>query len=153
MTQSATLRPLGPDDLDRVVAIDKAITGRSRRGFYQKRFAAMNRDPGPFVAMGIVQGSTLAGFVLAHVLDGEFGGQYPVAMLDAFGVTPEARGKGLGPALMAGLDSALRARGVSELHSQANWSDYDLVRFFAHAGFTLAPRHILERQVDRGERL
>jgi GNAT superfamily N-acetyltransferase len=146
-------RPLGPDDLDRVVAIDKAITGRSRRGFYQKRFAAMGRDPAPFIALGVVRGDALAGFVLAHVLDGEFGGRYPVAMLDAIGVAPDARGRGLGPVLMGGLDTALRARGVSELHSQANWSEHDLVRFFARAGFALAPRHILERPVDRAEGL
>lgn len=146
---AASVRPLNGGDLDRVIAIDKAITGRSRRGFYEKRFAAMRRDPRPFVALGAVAGGAVQGFILAHILDGEFGGTRPVAMLDALGVMPDARGAGLGHALMEGLDATLRAQGVPELRSQASWTDHGLVRLFAAAGFALAPRYILERPTHR----
>lgn len=139
------VRPLVPADLERVVAIDRAASGRSRHGFYEKRLGAMRRTPTAFVALGHDAGGGLDGFVLAQVLDGEFGGRYPVALLDALGVAPEARHLGIGHALFAALETALRRRGARELRTQASWQDRDLLRLFDAVGFALAPRLVLER--------
>jgi len=46
------VRPLGAGDLDAIVAIDRAVSGRSRRGFYERRLAQLGRDPSAFVALG-----------------------------------------------------------------------------------------------------
>lgn len=132
-------------DLDSVVAIDRAITGRSRRGFYEKRLAAIQRDPSAFIALGAAEGGHLVGFAFAQLLDGEFGGKFPVALLDAFGIASGSRGRGAGRGLMRELETMLRGRGARELQSQAPWTNHELLRFFAATGFTLAPRQVLER--------
>jgi ribosomal protein S18 acetylase RimI-like enzyme len=143
-------RALSPDDLERVAGIDQAITGRARQGFYAKRLAALSDDPPPFVALGAEHGGRLAGFVLAHVLDGEFGGTAPVGVLDAIGVDPAISRRGVGKLLTAALEAALAARGVRELRTEAEWTEHALVTFFSARGFRLSPRLVLERgTVDR----
>lgn len=139
------IRPLAAADLDRVVSIDQEASGRSRRGFYEKRLAAMRRHSADFVALGYDDGHGLDGFVLAQILDGEFGSRHPVAVLDAFGVAAAARHHGIGHALFAALETTLRRRGARELRTQASWQDRELLRLFEAVGFALAPRLVLER--------
>ncbi len=139
------VRPLVAGDLDRVVAIDREATGRSRRGFYEKRLTAMRRNPAAFVALGHGGADHLDGFVLAQILDGEFGGRHPVAVLDALGVASAARHHGIGHTLFTALETALRRRGARELRTQAPWQDRELLRLFEAVGFTVAPRLVLER--------
>ena len=139
------LRPLAAEDLETVVEIDRRITGTSRRGFYEKRLAAAIREPKAFFAVAAIEGGAVAGFVFAHLQDGEFGNNAPIAVLDSVGVIPEARGRGVARALMAGLEDTLKARNVTEIQTEAGWAEHDLVEFFAAAGFDLAPRLVLER--------
>jgi GNAT superfamily N-acetyltransferase len=142
-------RPLAPADLERVVAIDGAAAGRSRRGFYAKRFAALAEDPASEVALAADRDGQLVGFAFAHRLDGEFGGAAPVGVLDAIAVDAAARSSGVARALLEGLEAALRQRGVRELRTQADWTEHGLMSFFASAGFRLSPRLVLEREVER----
>ncbi len=143
-----SLRRLENGDIDAVVGIEKEITAQSRRGFYEKRFAAMSRRPQSFVALGAEVDGALAGFLVAHIQHGEFGGEAPVAVLDTLGVNPRLRRRGTARALMDGLDAVLREKGVGELRTQAEWSEHDLVAFFAAGGFELAPGHHLGLDID-----
>lgn len=145
MNAACRIRQLHARDLDDVVAIDRAASGGSRRGFYEKRLAAMRRDPHAFVALGADRDGALLGFAFAQILDGEFGGKHPVAMLDAIAVVPTAHHAGIGRRLLAELEPILRSRGVHELRSQAGWSERELLRFLADSDFALAPRLVLER--------
>jgi GNAT superfamily N-acetyltransferase len=145
MNPACRVRELHPHDLEPVVAIDRAVAGRSRRGFYEKRLAAVRREPHAFVALGAEEDGALVGFAFAQILDGEFGGQHPVAMLDALAVAPTAQRRGVGQALLAELEPILRGRGVRELRSQAGWAERGLLRFLADSGFALAQRLVLER--------
>ncbi len=142
---AATVRPLAAGDLDRVVAIDRALTGRARRGFFEKRLQAALDQPKGFIYVGTEADGTLAGFALARVLEGEFGAGAAVAVLDAIGVDPSRTGQGHGRALMAGLEEVMRAKGVAELQSQVDWTNHALVRFLDKAGFAPAPRLVLGR--------
>lgn len=154
MSEQLSILPLKAADLDRVVEIDKAITDRVRRGFYEKRFEASARAPQDFIGLAAVRGGTVAGFALAHLQSGEFGGTGPVGVLDAVGVDPAARGAGVGQRLLAGLDEALAARGVGELRTEADWTEQSLISFFSAAGFRLAQRLVLHRTTapaDEGE--
>ncbi len=146
-----TVRPLQADDLAQVIEIDRTITGRSRRGFYEKRLQAALKHPDDMVALGYAEDGRLCGFVLSHILDGEFGGCCPAAMLDAIGVAPDARHRGAGHTLLAALDVLLIKRRVRELRTEAPWTERELLRLFTAAGFTLAPRYILERSTADGE--
>jgi ribosomal protein S18 acetylase RimI-like enzyme len=140
-------RTLGPADVERVIAIDRAQTGRSRRRFFEKRFAAAAARPQDFVPIGIQRGGALRGFAILRILRGEFGREQAIAVLDAIGVEPHSRERGIGRALMNELIAALDRRGVRSLQSQAAWNNHDLVRFFAASDFALAPRLVLERSV------
>lgn len=139
------LRPLTPDDLDAVVAIDRAHSGASRLGFYQKRLQAALREPKGFVYVGATLDDQLVGFAMARLLGGEFGHENAAAALDAIGVDPAYLGRGIGSALMAGLDEVMRSKGVRELETQSEWTDHEQLRFFAKIGFRHAPCTVLER--------
>jgi ribosomal protein S18 acetylase RimI-like enzyme len=144
-----TTRALVRADLERVVAIDAAVSGRPRRGFYARRLEAMAGDPASAVALAAERQGTVVGFAFARLLDGEFGGHAPVGVLDAIGVAPEARGQGVARAMMESLEASLRERGARELRTQADWTEHDLTSFFSSAGFGLSPRLVLEREVER----
>jgi UDP-glucose 4-epimerase len=49
---------------------------------------------------------------------------------------------------MDGLTKLMREKGVQALHSQADWTNHALLRFFDASGFRLAPRLVLERSVQ-----
>jgi len=146
---SPSIRPLTGRDLDAIVAIDKAVSGRARRGFYEKRLAHLAREPSAFVALGAERDGKLEGFVFARLYEGEFGGKVAGAALDAIGVAAEARHQGVGGTLIDGMTAAMRRHGVTEIATEIDWTDTDLAGFLADAGFSLAPRVVLERAVGR----
>ena len=83
MAQGTMLRPLQPDDVEAVVRVDRARSGRARTEFYGRRFRTLADDPA-IVGVAAERGGTLAGFALARVLDGEFGAPAPAGVLDSF---------------------------------------------------------------------
>jgi len=143
---AVTVRPLEADDLDAVVAIDQELTGRSRHGFFERRLRAALKDPKGFIYVGACIDGTLRGYALVRLLGGEFG-QNAAGMLDAIGVAPQAEGKGLGGALLSGIDDVMRQKGITELQTETEWTNAGLLGFLAHAGFERAPRLVLKRDV------
>jgi GNAT superfamily N-acetyltransferase len=146
-TTSRNTRALVAADLERVIAIDRVHSGRSRRHFFEKRFANAQARPDDFVQVGVMTGDGLQGFAVARILRGEFGQKDAVAVLDAVGVDPQSREHGLGQSLMEGLLDVSGRRGVRALQSQVSWTNLDLLRFFNASRFKLAPRLDLERPV------
>jgi GNAT superfamily N-acetyltransferase len=140
-------RSINTGDLERVIAIDRAHTGHSRRRFFEKRFAAAAAHPDDFVQIGLTRGGSLRGFAIARLSRGEFGREDVVAVLDVVGVELESQDRGVGQALIEQLIEILRRKGVRSLHSQASWASHHLLRFFDTAGFQLCPRMVLERSV------
>ncbi len=146
--ENIALRPLKPDDLDRVVEIDARIIGRSRRVFFEKRLAAALADPAGFVALAVANsGGQLTGFAIARIQNGEFGIDHRIAVLDVIGVDPLAQHGGGGTALLDGITERLRKINITELRTQVEWQNRDLTHFFAAAGFDLAFDQVLERAV------
>ena len=141
------VRPLGDTDLEYVIAIDQAHTGRARRRFFEKRFRAAQLRRDDFIHLGVDSNGVLIGFACARILQGEFGREEPIVELDAVGVDPRSQAHGYGHALLRGLAKVMQDRDVRELHSQAEWTSHELLQFFDSAGFELAPRMILERSV------
>jgi predicted N-acetyltransferase YhbS len=142
------VRSLMADDVEKVIAIDRAHSGHNRRSFFDKRFAAAKSHPDDFIHIGVTRSGSLCGFATARVLRGEFGREHSVAVLDGLGVEIKSKERGVGQALMHGLTQALRRMGVRSLQSEAVWMNHDLLRFFAASGFKLAPRLALERSVS-----
>jgi GNAT superfamily N-acetyltransferase len=139
------IRPLLPSDLDRVVEIDRDNTGHARRGFFENRMAASLSEPNAYVALAYTEHSRVEGFVLAHLLDGEFGSSRPATILDAVGIAQSARGHGGAHGLMRALQDIARRRNAQAVRTQVVWSDQAMTRFFAGLGFKLGTRLVLER--------
>jgi len=146
MATRREMRSLRPDDLERVIAIDQAITGRSRRGFFAKRLAALG-GPDGLTGLAAESDGKLVGFTLAGVLDGEFGGRAPVGVLHAIGVDRTAVRQGVASALEAALEGLLADRGVREIRTEADWAEHDLAAFFSANGYRLSRRLVLSRPV------
>jgi ribosomal protein S18 acetylase RimI-like enzyme len=125
---SPTLRPLRPDDLDRVSGIESRIAGHPRRGFLEKRFAAA--------------ASTPDGFITCAALEGE------VAELDVIGVDPDAQGRKIGSAVLSDIERQMIRTGLAALRTQIDWTDHGMSRFFCSAGFRLASSRIIERDTS-----
>ncbi len=140
------IRPLAVGDLDALVAMDKAVSGRPRRGFFERRLAHLDREPSAFVALAAERQGRLVGFVFARLYEGEFGGKVPQAALDTIGVATEARHKGVGRQLIESMAAAMQAHGIKEIATQADWTDTDLTAFFAAMRFSLAPRLVLDQR-------
>jgi ribosomal protein S18 acetylase RimI-like enzyme len=139
------IRPLQPSDLERVVEIDRDNTGHARRGFFENRLAAGLSEQQAFIALAYTERDRVEGFVLAHMLDGEFGGARAATILDAIGIAPSARGRGGAHGLMRELQETARRRNAREVRTQVVWSDEAMTHFFASLGFRLGTRLVLER--------
>lgn len=142
---STTIRDITSADIERVIELDRRLTGAPRRNYHEKRMAAAAAEPNSFVTIAASDGAVLKGFIFAHILDGEFGGTGPVGVIETIGVDPDQRGNGLGRKLMAAVEDAMRKRGIREIATQADWTEHGITRFFQSAGFELAPRVVLER--------
>ncbi|MDP2657093.1 MAG: GNAT family N-acetyltransferase [Candidatus Deferrimicrobium sp.] len=117
------LRPLHRDDLDPVSGIESRITGHSRKGFLEKRFAAAAESPDAFIACAAVRDGKLVGYACARIQEGEFGAPDAVAVLDVIGIDPDAQGKGIGKALLAEMERRMKARGIGTLRTQVDWGN------------------------------
>jgi len=144
------LRALKPDDLERVVDIDSRITGRSRKKFFEKRLEAALANTGGFIAVATETGGSLTGYAIARLQDGEFGMDHKIAVLDVIGVDPETQKAGQGTILLDGIVVRAKKMGISEIRTQINWLDRDLLQFFSRHDFLLAPSRVLERTASRG---
>ena len=142
---TVTLRSLHPEDLDRVVEIDNAIAGRSRRGFFEKRLEVAQASPEAFITTAALDGDNLIGYAFARIQQGEFGGSTKVAILDVVAVDPTTQSKGVGKSLIAGIEERMKKNSIGSMRSQTEWTDTAMTRFFAATGFQLEPRQILIR--------
>jgi ribosomal protein S18 acetylase RimI-like enzyme len=148
-TSTVEVRSLEKADLDAVVALDDRIIGRSRRGYFERRLTSALRDPKSHVQMAAVGPAGLAGFALARITSGEYGRPAPAVLLEAVGVDPAVQHAGIGRRMMNALDRKAEARGIGTVVTEVDWRNHAMLRFLDGAGFTLAPRVLLERVVAR----
>ena len=139
------LRPLRPDDLDRVVEVDERIVGRTRRRFFEKRLEAALADEKGFIAVAATGADdNVEGYAIARLQDGEFGGDHRLAVIDVIGVDPQTRRAGHGKLILDGVTTYADKAGAQEVRTQIDWQSRDLIRFFAGAGFAISDQYILE---------
>jgi ribosomal protein S18 acetylase RimI-like enzyme len=142
------VRRLVPDDLAKVAEIDALLSGSSRRGYFEKRLAAALREPNSHVQLGIDGANGLEAYILARILDGEYGQDETSVLLEVIGVDPGGQHAGMGHRLMLALELEMDVRGISRLQTQASWRDHGLLQFFDGGGFHKAARHIIERPTE-----
>ncbi|MBI3370925.1 MAG: GNAT family N-acetyltransferase [Betaproteobacteria bacterium] len=144
------VRPLVATDLDLVVEIDAAAFGHPRRPYFERRLAAALREPALNVQVGIEDRGTLAGFVLARKLEGEFGRPDPALRLEVIGVDTSEQAHGIGTQLLEALEAEAKKREIHELRTQAPWRDHVMLRFLDHHGFSLGKNQVIDCAVEAG---
>jgi len=145
------VRALAREDLDAVVAIDAAIEGRPRRVYIERRLAAAVRAPKLHAQLAATDADGLAGYILARVLEGEFGVSEPRLRLEIVGVRRDRQGHGVGTRLLDALAAWARRHGIRDLRTQAAWNDHGMLRWLDATGFSLAPNHIVDCSVAGGQ--
>jgi predicted N-acetyltransferase YhbS len=146
--QAATIRPLTRDDLGAVVAIDAVLEGRPRRAYIERRLTAALREPKLHAQFAAVDGQGLAGYILARVLEGEFGRTTPGLRLELVGVRADVRSRGVGRRLFDALTQWARRHGIEDVRTVADWRDAPMLRYFDALGFELAPHQIIDCAID-----
>jgi ribosomal protein S18 acetylase RimI-like enzyme len=147
-TSPVLVRALRREDADRVIALDARIVGRRREAYFGLKLREAFEETGVRVSLAAEHEEGFAGFLLARVYYGEFGVAEPEAVLDTLGVAPEARGHGVGRALLAQLRMNLAALGIRRLRTEVDWSAQDLMHFFHAQGFAPAARLCLDVELD-----
>ena len=142
--RSDSLRRLARTDLDAVVAMDASALHRSRRPYFERRLAAALRAPARHVQFALDDGDALAGYVLARMLEGEFGRGRRALVIEALGAGEVARSHGVLSRLLAALVDDARRLGIPEIRTEAAWNDHTRVRWLDDSGFTLAANHIVD---------
>jgi ribosomal protein S18 acetylase RimI-like enzyme len=143
------VRTLQPSDLEAIVVIDAASVGRRRDRFLAQKVTAALSDTGIAVSLAAIVDDHVVGFVLARLYYGEFGVLEPAAVLDVLGVHPGYRGRHVGAALIDQLRINLLGVGIKTLQTEVQWENPDLVTFFQHEGFMIAPRICLDLDLLR----
>jgi ribosomal protein S18 acetylase RimI-like enzyme len=138
------IRALTPEDLAAVAAIAAALEGRPRRAYIERRLAAAVRSPKQHAQFAAIDASGLAGYILARVLEGEFGRSETGLRLELVGVRPDVRGHGAGTQLFEALAAWGRRHGARTVRTAAAWNDHAMLRWLDAMGFTLAPNLVIE---------
>ena len=138
------VRNLRTVDLEALVAIDAAAAGRRREQFLALKVKQAFADTGIAVSLVAELDDHVVGFVLARVYYGEFGVVEPAAVLDVLGVHPDYRGRRVASALVDQLRTNLLGLGIPTLQTEVRWTNPELITFFQHEGFRLAPRLCLD---------
>ena len=138
------LRHLAPQDLDSVVALDEANSGRVRRFYFARRLKAVLAQPQLHVQFAVEQGGRFVGFMMARQLLGEFGRAEPALRLEAMGVATGEQGQGIGTALLSRLESEAKRMGVPAIHTTGSWRNHAIMQFFDRAGFELGKNLVVD---------
>ena len=148
-TDAIVVRRLRPADLEPVIALDAKILGRRREEFYKLKLKAALAETGIEVSLAAELDGGFVGFLLAKVYYGEFGTMERVAVLDAMGVHPDFKGRGIGSALIDQLRTNLLGLGITKLQTEVSWQNLEMLSFFNHEGFEPAARLCLDLDLEK----
>ena len=137
---SADVRTLRREDLDDIVRIDQAFTGRRRQDYIGELVEEALSDSAVRVSLVARLDGITAGFVMARTDFGDFGRAEPVAILDTLGVTPAFARCGLGHALLSQLFVNLQGLRVERVETAVARDNFGLLGFLYKVGFAPSER-------------
>jgi ribosomal protein S18 acetylase RimI-like enzyme len=138
--EDVDIRVMRESDLEPVTEIDYKVFGKKRPEYYERKIAEiLDQESGRLVTSLIAEvGDEVAGFVMGSVYLGEFGIPESIAYIDTIGVDPDFQRQGIGGYLLDEFKTTVQKAGVNKVHTLVNWSDTDLLGFFADRGFVAA---------------
>ena len=138
------VRAMKETDLRKLVDIDRRITGRDRRDYFDRKLEEALYESDVRVSLVAELDGVPVGFVMARVDFGEFGQVEASAVLDTIGVDPDYRNRGIGRALLSQLFMNLMTLRVEGVRTVVGWSDQQLITFLERCGFAPSQRLCLE---------
>ena len=147
-TDAVLVRTMREEDLEVVVSIDAAVTGRRRPRYFDLMIQRAVKQAGLQISLVAELGEQVVGFLIASLYYGEYGVTEPSASIEAIGVHPQFRGRHVGRALMRQLRLNLGALRITTLRTEVAWDDFELLAFFKKEGFAPAGRLCLECTLD-----
>jgi len=145
--EGVEVRELRSGDLDAIVRIDARISGRTRREYYQRKLDEATRESGIKISLAAETDGAFAGFLLGRLYYGEFGLPEPTAIVDSIGVDPDLRGRNVGRALFAQLETNLRGIGIESIQTQVEWNHFELLGFLHSIEFRPTPIVSLQKRL------
>lgn len=147
-TELVNVRTMREGDLEVVVRIDQAHSGRRRPVYFEMMIERSIRQGGFQISLVAEVDKQVAGFMITTLYYGEYGIAEPVASIDAIGVDLRYQRQRIGRAMMEQLMSNVGAIGVTSIRTEVEWSDFDLLAFFRSVGFRPSTRLALECPID-----
>ena len=147
-TDRTVVRVMNEHDLQAVVKIDAAASGRRRPRYFELMLERAVKQAALQVSLAAEVDGRVVGFAIVSLYYGEYGVSEPTASLDAISVDPANRGQHIGKALLRQLRLNLSALRVTTLRTEVSWDNFDLLAFFKKEGFSPARRLCLECALD-----
>lgn len=147
-TDQILVRSMRESDLEAVVAIDAAATGRRRPQYFERMLERTVKEADFQISLVAELDGVVAGCVIATLFYGEYGLVEPSASIDAIGVLEEYRRKNIGRAMLRQLTLNLGALRIEKIRTEVAWDDFQLLSFLKRAGFRPAGRLCLEFDLD-----
>lgn len=136
------IRDLTLDDLDRIHAIDRKVTGADKSRVSDN---VWNMITDSSACLGAEVDGDLVGFMLGQVRPWEFGIKDQVGWIVALGVDPDHQGKGVGKALGEATVARFKKLGCARMKTLVESKDHELVPYFEALGFSATDAVVLER--------
>jgi ribosomal protein S18 acetylase RimI-like enzyme len=147
-TDAVLVRTMREDDLNAIVAIDAAASGRRRPRYFEVMLQRAITQAGLQISLVAELDNRVVGFVIGSLYYGEYGVVEPSASIDAITVDPRSWGKNVGKGLMRQLRLNLAALRISTLRTEVSWDHFGLLGFFRSQGFRPSSRLCLECPLD-----
>lgn len=152
---SLTVAPLAPGDLDRfadmVVGLYTDDPGPVEMTWARARAQAEAMLARPLHVWPMVarsEGAIVGYAVVVPFYSNEFGGE--IAILDELYVSPEARDRGVGGAIVEQLKARAAERGAPRIELLVNHKNARVVPFYERHGFAVLSRWVLSQELAPG---
>lgn len=140
------IREMTQGDLDAVVGIDERVQGEKRFDYWRRKFKFGDEKSEVTGLVAEVDGK-IVGFILGEISGIEFRLPDTIGWIDTIGIDPAYQRKGVASALVEKLIADFRQLGIETIYTLVNWSDWDLLQFYKHVGFTRGDMINLELKI------
>ncbi len=142
------VRSMVAEDLDPIVRIDGALSGRDRRAYLSRKLDEALNESAIRVSLTAEADGNVVGFLMARVDFGDYGRAETTAVLDTIGVNPRFARRGIGAALLSQLRLNLSMLDVETLETQAARENFDLLAFLYRHGARPSQRLVFQKTLD-----
>ncbi len=143
------IRTAQPGDIPAVTAVDAGITSLAKASHWrdlQQRSSARDSRHFFLVATPADDPDTLLGFIVGEVRAWEFGSA-PCGWVYALGIAPDARGRGVGEALLDAIAREFRRLGMKKMRTMVAKQNTLPMLFFRAEGMMAGPYIQLEKDL------